>query len=124
MTVGAGAFVHVPSGLQANQRLDLADDLAAGTVWIEDLVEKAKEGAAEGIEALPAVRAFLSLGEQAHGQERSEEFFQVEQVLPAQEVDPFAQGGEAGAKGGEERSFHNAQYYYCAYLTASLKCTL
>ena len=57
----------MPSGLQANQRLDLADDLAAGTVWIEDLVEKAKEGAAEGIEALPAVRAFLSLGEQGFG---------------------------------------------------------
>jgi len=34
--------------------------------------------------------------------------------LLAEELDPLAQGGEAGAKGGEERSFHKAQYYYCA----------
>ena len=107
---------------RTKERLDLADDLAAGTVGIEDLIEEGKESAPQAIDAIPAVGAFLSLGEQARRQERSEEFFQVQQVLLAQGVDPLAQGGEAGAKGGEERSFHKTQYYYCAILTTSLKC--
>ncbi len=109
--------------MKGKERLDLADDWAAGAMGIEDLIEEAKEGASDAIDSIAAVGAFLSLGEQACRQERREEFFQVQQVLLAEEPDPLAQGGEAGAKGGEERGFHKAQYYYCAYLTASLKCT-
>jgi hypothetical protein len=106
LTVGAGAFVHGAATFQRKEGLDLADNLAAGAVGIEDLIEKAKEGAAQGIDALTAVGTFLGLGEQVRGQERGEEFFQVQETLLAQGVDPFAQGGEAGAEGWEERSFH------------------
>jgi hypothetical protein len=99
LTVGAGAFVHRVARLQDEERLDLADDLAAGALGIEDLKEEAEKGAAEGIDALTAVGAFVRLGEQTRGQERSEERFQMEEVLLAQAMDAFAQGGEASAKG-------------------------
>ena len=42
------------------------------------------------------------------------------QVL-AQGVDPFTQGGQAGAEGGEERSFHLHSITTVLGLTASLK---
>ncbi len=90
LTVGAGAFVDRAATDEGKEGLDLADDLAAGALGIEDLIEKAEESAAEGIDALTAVEAFVGLGEQVRGQERGEELFQVQEILLAQGVDPVA----------------------------------
>jgi len=47
--------------------LDLAYDFAAGAVGFENLIEEAKEGAAQAIDAIAAVGAFLALGKEARG---------------------------------------------------------
>ena len=54
-------MVHPRAAVQSKERLDLAHDLAAGAIGIEDLIEEAKEGAPEAIDPITAVRAFLSL---------------------------------------------------------------
>ena len=92
--------------LEAKERLDLADDFTAGAVRIEDLIEKGEEGAAQALDAIAAVGAFLGLGKKARRQPGANELFQVGQALLAEVLDPFAQGGQAGAKRGEERSMH------------------
>jgi len=97
LTVGAGAWVHRAGVVEGKERLDLADDLAAGAIGIEDLIEKAKEGAPEAIDAVPAVGAFVGLGQQSRGQEGAQESFQMEQALLAQAVDAPAQSSQPGA---------------------------
>ena len=63
MTVGAGAFVDRAGIVEGKKRLDLTDDLAAGAIGIEDLIEKTKEGAAQAVDPITAVRAFVGLGQ-------------------------------------------------------------
>jgi hypothetical protein len=104
LAIRTGALVHRPLALEAKERLDLADDFTAGAVRIEDLIEKGEEGAAQAIDALAAVGALLGLGKKARGQPGANELFQVGQALLAEVLEPFAQGGQAGAKRGEERS--------------------
>ena len=106
LTPAAGAFVHRAAGVQGKECLDLTDNLPAGALRIEHLIEKAKEGAADRIGALAAVVALVGLGEQTGRQPRAEEEVQVQQVLPAQTLDAGAQGGKPGAKGGEEGGGH------------------
>src|SRR5262249_31381176 len=65
LAIGTCAFVHKASPMQAKERLDLADDFAAGAVGIEDLVEEGKESTAHTIDAIPAVRALVVLGKKA-----------------------------------------------------------
>jgi len=83
--------------VQSKERLDLAHDLAAGAIGIEDLIEKAKEGASEAIDPITAVGAFVSLGQQPRGQEGAEESFQMEKAMLAQAVDAPAQSSQARA---------------------------
>ena len=120
LAVGAGAWVYRLAVLQGQERPDLANDLAAGAVGIEDLPEKAPEGAAQRIDALAAVVTLLGLGQQPGRQQGSEELFQVEEVLAAQAVDPLAQGGQAGAPSGEKRRVHD-KYIYLSHLDVQLK---
>jgi hypothetical protein len=63
LTVATGALVYASATIEGTEGLDLADDLAAGAVRIEDLVQKAKEGAAQVIDAVPAIGAFVGLGQ-------------------------------------------------------------
>ncbi len=65
LAIGTRAFVHGGLPMQAKERLDLADDFAAGTVGIEDLIEEGKESTAHAIDAIAAVRALVVLGKKA-----------------------------------------------------------
>jgi len=102
----AGAIVHAAIALEGKERLDLVDDLATGAARIEHLIEKAKEGAADGVNPLAAVGAFVGLGQDPWRQQRAEELIEVGEALLAQVLDARPQGGQPGAKGREERSVH------------------
>jgi len=65
LAIRTGAFVHRPLALEAKERLDLADDFAAGAVGLEDLIEEGKESTAHAIDTIPAVRALVVLGKKA-----------------------------------------------------------
>ncbi len=106
--------------MQSKERLDLTDDLAAGALGIEDLIEETKESAAHAKNALAAIGALIGLGKQARGQEGSQEQFQMAEALLAEVFDPVAQCGQAGAKGGEERRMHD-KYIYLARLDSKVK---
>jgi hypothetical protein len=57
----AGIPVDRALVVEGKECLDLPDDLAAGALGVQDLIEKAKEGASQGIDALAAVWALVSL---------------------------------------------------------------
>ena len=73
LAISTGPLANPTRTHQSEERLDLAHDFAAGASGIEHLVEKAKEGAAERVNLLAAVRAFLGLGQEPSGQERAKE---------------------------------------------------
>ena len=66
-------MVEAPALVQGKKRLDLPDDLAAGAIGIEDLIEEPKEGAPEGEDSLPAVKPLVGLGQQGWRQEAAQE---------------------------------------------------
>jgi hypothetical protein len=86
---------------------------------MEDLVEKAKEGAADVVDPITAVGAFVGLGQEPRGQERAEELLEVEEAFLAQLLDALAQGRQAGAQLREEGCIHKGGIY-TALLTRRL----
>ena len=98
----------------------MPDRFAAGRAGIEGLVEKGPEGAAEGEHALTAVGPVISLSQEAGGDEAAEEPLEVQEALLAELVDARAQGGQAGAEGGEEGGVHD-KYIYLSTLDVQPK---
>jgi hypothetical protein len=113
LAVGAAALVDVPVLVQGKKRLDLPDDLAAGAIGIEHLVEKSKEGAPDAENALSAVKALVGLRQQSGRQEPAEEPIQVKEVLLAQVGDAPAHRTEAGPPFGKEGCVHSTVLLLC-----------
>ena len=111
LAVGAAAGVHRAAAMEGKESLDLADDFAARAIGVEHLIKKAKEGAADAKDPLPAVGPLCGLGQQLRRQERAEELIQVDEALLAQVLDAPAQGSQARPPRGEERRFHNKYIY-------------
>jgi hypothetical protein len=97
LTVGTGVFIDPALIVEAEQSLNLPDNLSAGAGGFEDLIEEAEEGAAHIIDSLTAVGTFIGLGQELRGQPGSKELFQVSQAMLAEAVDAPAQGCEARA---------------------------
>jgi chloramphenicol 3-O-phosphotransferase len=97
--------------MEGEERLNLANNLAAGAVGFEYLIEEAKEGAPHAIDALAAVGAFVGLGEQARRQQWVEQLFEVGEALLAEVSDPMPQVGQPGAERGKERCVHRGGIY-------------
>ncbi len=106
--------------MEGKERLDLADDLAARAIGIEDLIEKAKEGAPQAIDPIAAVGPFVGLGQQPRGQERAEELIKMDEALLAEGWDARAQGGQALTQLRKEGSVHN-KYIYLLIVDSQLK---
>jgi hypothetical protein len=68
LAVGAVALIDGALVVEGKERLDLADDLAAGAMGVENLIKKPKESATQAIDALTAVGALIGLAQQARGQ--------------------------------------------------------
>jgi len=84
--------------VELKERLDLANDLAAGGLGFEELPEEALERQPQGENALAAVRSLLFGGKQRSGQ-------QVAQVLLGLGQGGLANGlGGAPAQGGQPRA--------------------
>jgi hypothetical protein len=111
LAISTGASIHTNPLMEAKECLDLTNDFAAGAIGIEHLIEKAKEGAPEAIDAIPTVAAFLGLGQQVQWQQGAKEQFQVGQALLTKVLDASAQGGQASSPGGEERGVHDKYVY-------------
>jgi hypothetical protein len=74
-------------------------------------MKKAKEGAADAKDPLPAIGTFISLGQKRRRKQRAEELIKLEETLLAEVLDAPAQGAQAGAPGRKERSVHNKYIY-------------
>ena len=109
--------------MEGKEGLDLTDDLATGTVGIKDLIKEAKEGATQAIDAVAAVGALIGLREQARREQRAEQQFQMTEALLTQLLNAAAQGGPENNGERASKEYAYTQYYYCATLTASLKCS-
>jgi hypothetical protein len=81
--------------MEGKERLNLANDLAAGALGVEHLIEKAKEGAAHTKDPFAAVGSLLGLGKQTWGQEGSYEAFQVAETLLTELLRAPAERGQA-----------------------------
>jgi len=108
LAVGAGGRIDLGVGVEAEEGLELADDLATGSAGSEGLEEKGPEGAPEGEDALAAVGAIVALGEQLGRKEGTEELFDLGEGGVAELLEAAAEGSEAGAPGGEEGGAHRA----------------
>ena len=98
LAIGAGAGAGSRAAGQSTQGQNLADDFPAGAVRVEDLGQEPEEGAPDRIDSVPAVGAFLGLGEQARRQPWVEEPVQLEQALLAE------RGGRAVPEGRSGRA--------------------
>ena len=97
----------------AGQGLDgqnLANDLPAGAIRVEDLRQEPEERAPDGIDPFPAVGTFIGLGQEPGRHERTEEQIELEKALLAQMFDALTQGSQAGAPGRKERCMHGQVY--------------
>jgi hypothetical protein len=121
LAVGAVVLVDRAPVLQGEERLNLADHLAAGTTGIEDLVDKAKEGAAHAEDALRGCWRARRWGPASRGQQWTQEQFQVAEALLPEDLDLAAQVGQALAKGGKKRVCMD-KYLYLSRLDVQLKC--
>jgi hypothetical protein len=92
--------------VEAKEGLDLTDHFPARAMRIEDLIEKAKESAADRIDAIPAAGALVGLGEKLRGEQRGKEAIQVREALLTEGLDAAAQGSQALTELREERSLH------------------
>jgi hypothetical protein len=101
--VSRGAFVDQSAANQAGQRLDLANHFPTGRVGIEHLPDKALEGQAQGISALPAVGTLVLGGQHVVWDQLAQVLTELNEGGLAQTATGAAtQGGQPGAKGGEE----------------------
>jgi hypothetical protein len=99
--------------VEDKEGLDLANHLAARTMGIEHLIEKAKEGAPDIEDPIPAVGTFIGLGQKLRRQERAEELIEVDEALLAEVLDAAAQGSQARPPEGKERRLHDKYIYLC-----------
>ena len=95
---------------QGLESQNLANDLPAGAIRVEDLGQKPEECAPDGINPLPAVGTFIGLGQEPGRQERTEEQIELEEALLAQMLNALTHGSQAGAPGREERCVHRQVY--------------
>src|SRR5436309_1902813 len=101
LAIAAGGFIDRLCRVEAKEGLNLPDHFPAGAAGIEDLIEKAPEGAPERVNALAAVGAFVGLRQKSRRDESGEEFFEQQKALLAQGLEAPAEGGQAGAPGWE-----------------------
>lgn len=120
LAVAAVSFIDGAQVVEAKEGLDLPDDFAAGAAGIEDLREKAPEGAADRIDALATIGALVGLGQEPSRDELAKELFEVQQAVLAEVLDALAEGGQAGAPGREERCLHD-KYIYLSMLDVQFK---
>ena len=92
--------------MKGKEGLHLTDEFAAGATGIEHLIEEAKEGPPQAINALAAVGALVGWRQEARGQERTDQQFELGQTVLPEALDTAAQGGEALAPLGKEGGFH------------------
>ena len=122
LAIAAGGFIDRLCRVEAKEGLNLPDHFPAGAAGIEDLIEKAPEGAPERVNALAAVGAFVGLRQKSRRDESGEEFFEQQKALLAQGLEAPAEGGQAGAPGWEERRMvHMTSNYTCQKLDVQLK---
>jgi hypothetical protein len=109
LTVGTSAFIDVAVLVQGKKRLDLPDDLTAGAIGVEDLVEEPKESASDAKDSFSAVGSLIGLCQQSRWQEAVKELVQLGEALLAQLEDALAHGSQAGSPEREERSMHGTK---------------
>ncbi len=111
MNVSRVALIDRAVVVQAEEGLDLADDLPAGGFGFEHLPEKALEGPAQAKDALRGVGALVFGREQQRWQEVAQVFLQLGQGRLANEASgAVAQRGQPAAEGGEVGCVHEAVY--------------
>ncbi|PYI81020.1 MAG: hypothetical protein DME26_20610 [Verrucomicrobia bacterium] len=113
--VSAVFFGKAGAAVQDEQRLELADDLAAGGLGVKALPEQTPEGAPLGVEAVAAVGFFGRFGEQRLGQPSPETLFELAERAGAHLAKGLGGAGTHGrqhsAQGREKRRVH-VQYLY------------
>jgi hypothetical protein len=111
LAIGAGVLVPGTAALEAEERLHLAHDLAAGGLGLEDLPEETLEGQPEAVDAVAAVAPPLLGGQQVRREDPLEVVLQFGQGGLADGLSEApAAGGEPGAELREERRVHRAVY--------------
>lgn len=113
LDIGRVVRIDPPPAVQAEECLDVADHLAAGGGWVEQLPHEAFEGQAQAEDALATVGPLLG-GRQERGREDlAQVVLELTQGGLAEGVGGApAQGGQPGAEGGKERCFHIRRYIY------------
>jgi hypothetical protein len=106
LAVGTGARVDVAEAVVLEEGTNVADDLAARTTGMEDLIEEAPESAAAGEDPFTAVSPLIGWGQESRGDVLAEEVFELEEARLAHLLDAAATGGEAGTELREERCVH------------------
>jgi len=122
LTPAAGAFVDRAAQLEGKERLGLADHRATGAMGIEHLIEKTEEGAADVVDPITAVAAFVGLSQEARRQERAQELIEVKEALLAQAVYAPAQRSQSCPPSREKRCVHD-KYLYFSMLDRQPKMT-
>ena len=99
--------------MQAQQSLDLSDDLAAGGLGCEDLPDKTFKGQAQAKNALTAVGTFVGGRQERCRQELAQVFLELAQGGLANGLGgAAAQSGQARAEGWEVRCNHVVRAVY------------
>ena len=108
--------------VEAEEGLDLADDLAAGGLGLEHLPDEALEGQAQAENPVAAVGTLLLGAEQRSGQEVAEMVLELGEGGLADGLGgAAAEGGQAGAPGREIRSVHVRYIYWtCLGLSSTI----
>jgi hypothetical protein len=108
--------------VEAEEGLDLADDLAAGRPGLEQLPDETLEGEAEVEDPVAAVGAFVLGGQQRSGEEVAEILLELSQGGLADGLGgAAAEGGQAGTPGREIRSVHVRYIYWtCLGLSSTI----
>src|SRR5207253_10904836 len=106
------------AAVQFEERLELTDDFAAGSLGIKALPKHTPEGAPASIVAVSAVLFFLGLGKQCGRHPEAEAVFQLAEGVgtrPAQGAGGArTHGSQGGPQSGQERSVsvHVHDYYW------------
>jgi len=115
LDVGRIALIDRCPALQAQEGLDLTDDLAAGGFGFEQLPDEAFEGQAQAEDAVAAVGAVLLGGEQRRGQKIAQVLLELGQGGLAEVWGgAAAQRGQPGTQTREIGSMHS-KYIYLLY---------
>jgi hypothetical protein len=125
LAVSGCAFIDAAGLVQGKESLDLAHDLATGSVGLKDLPEPAPDGARQGKYALSGMIFFGILAQQRQGDRGGEAHFDLGQSQlgeTAHEADGvLAEVGELGAPGRKERGgITHGGGIYTALLTPRL----